>query len=239
MNHKPFRVALTQSPGKLVGLETGLLERGFEVVRSPLIKTEPISTETVRAKAVALLTCPWLLFTSPSGVAAWGALGVGFGTVRLGAVGAKTKAVLEHSGGTVQLIGEPQTSLGLAEAFLQSPTAAAPVGLPRGDRALPTLQDTLEKNGLETRPLVVYRTVARAFTTDDVDAVILSSPSAVEALPSEVGACAKLVALGPSTGAAIAEVGWKYVQAERPDADAVLKALETWTRSPTLLRKHS
>ncbi len=222
-----LRVALTQSPGKLAGLEAGLLERGFEVVRSPLIKTEPLLTEAVRKRAEDLPACPWLLFTSPSGVEAWGALEPGFGDTRLGAVGAKTAAALEGLGGRVSLVGEPQTSLGLAEAFLQSAHAAAPVGLPRGDRALPTLQDALEKNGLETRPLVVYRTVTCGFTVDDVDVVVLSSPSAVEALPRGVGARARLVALGPSTGAAIEEYGWRYVQAERPDADAVIAALET------------
>ena len=224
-----LRVALTQSPGKLVGLEAGLLERGFEVVRSPLIKTVPLLTQTVRERAEALLGCPWLLFTSPSGVEAWGALELGFGRARLGAVGAKTAAALESLGGTVSLVGDPQTSFGLAEAFLQSATAAAPVGLPRGDRALPTLQDELEKNGLETRPLVVYRTVTCGFTVDDVDVVVLSSPSAVEALPRIVGARAVLVALGPSTGAAIEEYGWAYVQADRPDVDAVLIALEALT----------
>ena len=228
---KKLKVALTQSPGKLAGLEAGLLERGFEVVRSPLIKTEPLLTEAVRKRAEDLLACPWLLFTSPSGVEAWGALELGFGRARLGAVGAKTAAALESLGGTVSLVGEPQTSLGLAEAFLQSACARAPVGLPRGDRALPTLQDALEKNGLETRPLVVYRTVTNAFSADDVDVVVLSSPSAVEALPRGVGARAVLVALGPSTGAAIEEYGWSYVQAERPDADAVIDALETLTPS--------
>ena len=226
-----LRVALTQSPGKLAGLEAGLLGRGFEVVRSPLIKTEPLLTEAVRKRAEDLLACPWLLFTSPSGVEAWGALELGFSGARLGAVGAKTAAALEGLGGSVSLVGEPQTSFGLAEAFLQNANAAAPVGLPRGDRALPTLQDALEKNGLETRPLVVYRTVTCGFTVDDMDVVVLSSPSAVEALPRTVGARAKLVALGPSTGAAIAEYGWSYVQAERPDADAVIEALETLTPS--------
>ncbi|CAN5801545.1 hypothetical protein BH24DEI2_BH24DEI2_17480 [soil metagenome] len=233
MSGKP-RIALTQSPGKLAGLEAGLLERGFEVVRSPLIKTEPILTEAVRERAEALLHCPWLLFTSPNGVETWGKLGVGFGQAQLGAVGAKTAAALKGLGGTVALVGEPQTSLGLAETFLQTVRAKAPVGLPRGDRALPTLQDELEKNGLETRPLVVYRTVLNAFNADDIDVnevdiVVLSSPSAVEALPRTVGARANLVALGPSTGAAIAEYGWRYVQAERPDVDAVLDALEKST----------
>lgn len=225
---KGFRVALTQSLGKLNALETGLLERGFEVIRSPLIDIEPLLTDGVRKRAEALLSCPWLLFTSPSGVEAWEVLQLGFGNARLGAVGSKTAAALEGCGGTVDLVGNPQTSLGLADAFLQAAAAAAPVGLPRGDRALPILKDELEKNGFSTRPLVIYRTVLCAFTADDVDGVVLSSPSAVEALPEAVGRRAKLVALGPSTGAVIEEYGWTYVQAESPDTEAVLKALETY-----------
>ena len=222
-----IRVALTQSEGKLVGLDEALRARGFEVVRSPLIKTEPILTDEVRRRAQALLDCPWLLFTSPSGVEAWGALELPFDRNYSGTVGQKTAAAVERLGGKVALVGEPQNAAGLAEAFLQMSNAAAPVGLPRGDRALPTLQIELENNGFETCPLVVYRTSQLSWTADEVDVVVLSSPSAVEALPSEVGKTARLIALGPSTGAAIVEVGWSYVQAESPDVEAILKGLET------------
>ena len=212
--------------GKLQGLETSLSERGFEVVRSPLVTTEPLLTDEVRARAQALLTYPWLLFTSPSGVEAWGALELPFDQNRIGTVGQKTAAAVEQSRGKVSLIGEPQSAVGLAEAFLQSSSAASPVGLPRGDRALPTLQDELEANGFETRPLTVYRTLPLKWTANEVDVVVLSSPSAAEALPRRVGQNAKLIALGPSTGAAISEYGWSYVQAASPDIEAILTILE-------------
>ena len=209
------------------GLDEALREKGFEVVRSPLIKTEPVLTDEVRERAKTLLDCPWLLFTSPSGVEAWGALRLPFDQNRIGTVGKKTAASVERFGGEVALIGEPQNAVGLAEAFLQSSSAASPVGLPRGDRALPTLQDELENNGFETCSLVVYRTSQRGWTADEVDVVLLSSPSAVEALPKEVGKTVKLIALGPSTGTAIREYGWLYIQAESPDVEAILGALES------------
>ena len=221
-----IRVALTQSAGKLRGLEQALHKRGFEVVRSPLIKTETILADEVRARAKKLLDCPWLLFTSPSGVEAWGALKLPFDQSHIGTVGQKTAAAVEQLGGEMSLIGEPQNAAGLAEAFLQSSSAASPVGLPRGDRALPTLQDELEAGGFETRPVVVYRTLQLGWTAGEVNIVVLSSPSAVEALPQRVGKTAKLIALGPSTGAAISEYGWSYVQAESPAVEAILMALE-------------
>ena len=225
---RKVRVALTQSEGKLVGLEEGLLERGYEVVRQPLIETTPLLSEDVKGRARKLLECPWLLFTSPSAVEAWNALGLPFTQNLIGAVGQKTAAAIEARGGSVHLVGEPQTSAGLADAFLQSAKAAGPVGLPRGNRALPTLQDTLETNGFETYPLVIYQTVEQLWNANDVDVVVLSSPSAVEALPNEVGKHAKLIALGPSTGAEINAYGWRYEQAKRPDSEAVLDLLEAF-----------
>ena len=67
-----MRVALTQSEGRLGGLERALQERGFDVLRVPLIQTEPLLTPAVREAARALIGLPWLLFTSPAGVEAWG-----------------------------------------------------------------------------------------------------------------------------------------------------------------------
>ena len=143
-------------------------------------------------------------------------------------MGQKTATAVENLGGNVQLIGQPQTSAGLADTFLQRPDAAGPVGLPRGNRALPILQDVLETNGFETRPIVIYQTVEQPWTLRDVDVVILSSPSAVEALPKAVGERAKLVALGPSTGAEISAFGWHFEQAKRPDANAIIETVEMW-----------
>lgn len=236
MKERRVRVALTQSEGKLEGLEQGLLERGFEVVRTPLIETKPMLSEDVKRRASALLACPWLLFTSSSAVEAWAALGLPFDQTCTGTVGLKTAAVVETFGGHVRLTGDPQTSVGLAETFLQSPKASGPVGLPRGNRALPTLQDELEANGFETRPLVIYQTLERPWNTDDVDMVILSSPSAVEALPKEIGERAKLIALGPSTGAEISAYGWRYEQAKCPNADAVIEMMEMWLSYDTTTR---
>lgn len=223
-----MKVALTQSVGRLMGLEPALTARGYEVVRSPLIRTEPLLSAAVRERAAALLACPWLLFTSPAGVESWRALKLPLEGLRarLGAVGAKTAKVIAGCGGELALIGEPATAEGLAEAFLESPLAASPVGLPRGDRALPTLPVLLEKMGFAVRPVVIYRTRLLPWVAGEVQAVILASPSAVEALPEEVGVSATLIAIGPSTGAAIRELGWRCVQAARPEATAVLAALE-------------
>jgi uroporphyrinogen-III synthase len=220
-----MRVVLTQSEGRLKGLEQSLQQRGYEVIRSPLIKTRPLVTPQLRAAARELLACPWLLFTSPAGVNAWSQLGAGF-SANVGAVGYKTADALQQAGTNVTLTGEPQTAQGLAEKFLACDKARAPIGLPRSDRALPTLQNILEANGFETRPLTIYQTILCDFAVTDADVVILSSPSAAEALPAAVAARARLIALGPSTGNTLAEFGFAYTQASRPDAEAVIDALQ-------------
>ena len=48
MGVRKLRIALTQSEGKLVALEQGLLEGGFEVIRAPLIETKPLVSKEVK-----------------------------------------------------------------------------------------------------------------------------------------------------------------------------------------------
>ena len=227
-----MRVALTQSEGRLEGLEKALQARGFDVVRAPLIQTEPLLTPAVREAARALIGLPWLLFTSPAGIEAWEALGLpledaSLNGSRLGAVGDKTARALLQCGGEVSLVGEPQNAAGLAAVFLER-GGEGPVGLPQGNRALPTLRDTLVHHGFETYPVVIYKTVGLEWPDDvkGVNVVILSSPSTVESLPDEVGARARLVTLGPSTADAVAARGWRAECAERPDAASVVEVIE-------------
>ena len=230
-----MRVALTQSEGRLEGLEHALQACGFDVVRVPLIQTAPLLTPAVREAARALIGLPWLLFTSPAGVEAWETLGLplenfSLNGSRLGAVGDKTARAIKTCGGEVSLVGEPQNAAGLAAVFLES-GGEGPVGLPQGNRALPTLRDTLVRHGFETYPVVVYETAGLEWAdvkgdVKGVDVVVLSSPSAVEGLPDEVGARARLVTLGPSTADAVTARGWRAECAERPDAAAVIEVIE-------------
>lgn len=232
-----MKIALTQSEGRLVGLAEALTERGHEVIRQPLIRTEPLVSEEVRGQAERLLACDWLLFTSSSAVEAWHALGLPLNNIhpRVGVVGEKTAEVILSYGGEVSLIGEPQNAEGLATVFLEQEVRGQEtkgqevertVGLPQGNRSLQTLKERLGAHGVQTFPVTLYETVTCPWQAKEVDAVVLASPSAAQALPEEVGKRVTLVLLGPSTSAAIARRGWRYVQAEMPSAKAILKILE-------------
>jgi uroporphyrinogen-III synthase len=253
-----MRIVLTHAAGRFEGLAAALQRRGHTVAQAPLIATRPRTGDDVRAAAAALLALPWLLFTSRSAVEAWSALAVGWqpagapatdappaagpadAAPLLGAVGRPTASALRAAGAEPALVAERSSrAAGLADAFLRHPQAAGPVGLPQGDRALPTLRRALERAGFETRPLVLYETVTQPWSGDageadgpvpertaDPELVVLASPSAADALPSGVAAHAALVAIGPTTAAALARRGLACRQARSPSVGGVLDAVD-------------
>ncbi|MEX2542176.1 MAG: uroporphyrinogen-III synthase [Trueperaceae bacterium] len=224
------RIALTQSAGRLEGLAPLLEARGFEVVRRPLIETVPRTDARTSSAAAKLSALPWLLLTSPATVEALNALGVDMSTARIGAVGpataeAATEAIA-GSGGRVELVAVPNNADGLARAFLAHPQACGPVGLPRGNRALDTLERILGEAGIATFPVVVYDARTLVWRDGAVDAVVLGSPSAVEALPDEVARGGRVVTLGGTTSVAARARGWLCEEAQAPTAEATLAAVE-------------
>jgi uroporphyrinogen-III synthase len=203
-----------------------LRQRGFDVVRIPLIRISLVDAEEVRAHVPELLECPWLLFASPSAATAWRVLKLPFSGRYIGVTGKGTAERVRQAGGAVRLSGRPATAAGLAQTFLDDPEAVGPVALPRGDRARPELLERLAEGGFEARPLVVYRAHTCSWPGGvQPDVIFLASPSAVHALPESVAARARLVAIGPTTGEALAQRGWPCEQAARPDAGVILEAI--------------
>lgn len=232
-----MRIALTQSEGRLAGLAEALMKLGHEVIRQPLIRTQPLVSEEVRGQAERLLACDWLLFTSSSAVEAWHALGLPLSDIRprVGVVGEKTAEVIRSHSGKVSLTGEPQNAEGLADVFLgqelkgqetKGQEVGKTVGLPQGNRSLRTLQERLGAHRVQTFPVTIYETVTCPWQAEEVDAVVLASPSAAQALPEEVGKRVTLISLGPSTSAAIARRGWAFVQASVPSTEGILETFD-------------
>jgi uroporphyrinogen-III synthase len=225
-----LRVALTQSRGRLEVVQEMLEGRGYEVVRQPLIKTQALLDEKTRLEAEKLLECAWILFTSRTAAETWQQLILSLkpepqnSKPKIGAVGKKTAEALQQIGAEVAIIADSQNAENFADMFLNHPAAKSPVGLPQGDKALDTVQQRLEQAGYEVRPLVVYKTILQPHRFENTDVIVLSSPSAVEAV-EEIGN-AKLVAIGATTLKATEARGWQAVQATSPDADAIVRAVE-------------
>jgi uroporphyrinogen-III synthase len=226
-----FRVALTQSRGRLETLQEMLEQRGFEVARQPLIETRPLLDEQTRLEAEGLLECAWILFTSRTAAEIWQQLSQHFGkgikplvTPHVGAVGKKTAEALQHIGIEVSIVADQQNAENFAEMFLNHPKAASPIGLPQGDKALDTAEKKLRASGFEVRPVVVYKTILCPQSFQNVDVIVLASPSAVEAVADK--GKARLVAIGETTLKAVEARGWQAVKSASPEAEAILEAIE-------------
>ncbi len=227
------RVVLTQSYGRLEGLQTLLEQRGYEVIREPLIETQPLLDDKTRLEAEKLLQCAWILFTSRTSVEVWQQLDIPFGpskglqplvTPRVGAIGKKTAEDLQNIGAEIELVADLRNAENFADMFLNHPKAAGPVGLPQGDKALDTLQTKLVSHGFEVWPVVIYKTVLRPQSFHNVDVIVLASPSGVEALQDTGGE--KLVAIGETTLNAIKAKGWQASLAT-PEGATVMECIES------------
>ncbi|WP_027882040.1 uroporphyrinogen-III synthase [Meiothermus rufus] len=217
-----MRIALTQSEGRLEGLEAQLEALGLEVWRVPLVRTQPLP----QADLSPLEPCRWWLFTSVAAVQAVQALGASLAERWLGAVGPATQAALEAAGGRVVLVAPEGHALSLAEAFL----ARRPfgwVGLPLGAQARPTLAQRLTQAGYQVRSVVVYETLPQPWpaTLPAPDLLLLASPSAVEAVPESIGRQSHALALGPTTAQALLERGWPHTQVAHPSPEGILQTV--------------
>jgi len=222
------RVAVTASVGRLAELEGRLAAAGFDAVRAPLVRTAPIADP---GAAEALLGLSWRLYPSRSAVEAWSGLGLGFDDgARVGAVGPGTAAELERAGARVEVVAARATGEGLARDVLRHPRGPRQgdaIGIVQGDRARAALANAFRAAGVEVRTATVYASQGVGWSLrGPVDVVVLASPSAVSALPPEVGEGALLVAIGPTTAAAAHRRGWAVDQAAAPTVDGVLDALD-------------
>ena len=218
-----MKVLLTHGEGRLEGLAQALRAYGFTVARQPLIRTEFLPFDEAQQEADKLRGAAWLLFTSRTAVQAWAALGLPL-TAYIGVVGEKTADAVKQSGGMVALTANPANAEGLLEAFLACVSPPARVGLPCGERALPTLSNGLNAAGFTVMKAVLYCIVTRPLTRVDADLIVLASPSAVAALPANLGQT-QLVALGPSTHKAVRARGWHAAEAQTPDVYGVVQAV--------------
>lgn len=223
------RILLTHAKGRFEGLDAALQEAGFLSVHHPLITITPRLDTTTKAAAQALLQRDWLIFTSRSTVEAWQALGLPLRQLKpkLTAVGSKTAAALEASGAEVALIPEAANAEALLALLLRQLPLNATVGMPCGNMALPTLPTGLRGAGYDLAQVVIYDTTPQPMGVkkDDVDAVILCSPSAARALP-EAFATHPLATVGPSTQKAVRQRGWRATEAASHEPEALVQAVK-------------
>jgi uroporphyrinogen-III synthase len=217
-------VALTQSLGRLDNLESSLCAHGLRVLRIPLVRTVPLPVGLEPLQA-----CSWWLISSVATIEALETLGADFAAHRFGAVGRASANAIRAVGGEVGLIAPEGNAISLAQRFLMLERADRneAVGLPMGDRSLWTLKDTLTRAGIRTQSLCVYSSQTNPWPTDapQPDVIVLASPTATFALPEQVAARARLIALGTTTAASIKARGWTCRNAREPSLKALLELI--------------
>lgn len=203
----------------------------------------------------AVSRAAWLVFTSRRGVEAFVRLaGTEVqvpDAVQIAAVGPATAEAVHRAFGRVDLVGERGTAESLADALIAAgagdnaadgarshsdtrDTRPPSVVLALAENAREVLEQRLRAAGADVQRFNVYRTVPAPSRTPKtrlsalgVDAVWLASPSAVTGLLNQIDidGSAALVAIGPSTAAAIRARGLAVAaEAREPSFEGLLEA---------------
>jgi uroporphyrinogen III methyltransferase/synthase len=177
-----------------------------------------------------LAATDWVVFTSANGVAhTWNVLkeeGRGaeaFGAARFAVVGTATEEALRAHGAAAHLVADEFRGEGVAKALLGAIEAGGRVLILRAQAASDVLPDALLGAGITVDVVAVYRTrpspegtaeIRRLLAAGDVDALILSSGSTVDAICDAIGPSAAallsrvtVACIGPVTAAAAAARG--------------------------------
>jgi uroporphyrinogen-III synthase len=215
------------------GLTRLLVDAGAEVVDMPTISIAPVEFVLPALDGYA-----WAVFTSANGVRAVAAKPP-TPWPRIAVVGAATARAAPNAGLAVAF--QPSEPRG-AVLGAELPVASGDrVLLLRSDIARPELPAALKARGALVDEVVVYHTaprtepaleIAEQLAAGRLHAVVLSSPSSVRGLLAACGTDPKLyvntrlVAIGPTTAAAIAEAGLSLAaQAAEPSDQGLLNAL--------------
>jgi len=192
----------------------------------------------------------WVCFSSPRAVeAVVSRVPVPPAGVKAAAVGPSTARALREAGWPVDRVPAEPSGESLVEAFRSTGDAAgARVLFPASAIAREVIPKGLASLGALVHGVTAYRMVRLPLDADacraavdrgEVDVVTFASPSAMEGLKAGLGAElfirlareATGAAMGPTTGAALREAGWKKIVVAR---EATLEglaeaALGEWT----------
>lgn len=233
------RVVVTRSRAQASELRERLERLGARVIEAPALHVE-LAPEAV-APALAE-RWEWVAFTSQNAVeAVWQAVEADGGDarqlagVRLAALGPATAAALGEHGLRADFVAEGMSSRSLAATLPVRPGDR--VLYPASSLAGPEVEDTLRERGAYVRRVIAYRTEpapldeATVASVLEADVITFTSGSTARFLakalqgrrPSER---TRLVSIGPSTSAAVAEAfGRVDAQARVPSIEALVEAV--------------
>jgi uroporphyrinogen III methyltransferase / synthase len=221
-------------------LSARLRELGLTVLSWPVVRVlaakDPAPLEAALGEAARL---DWMVFTSRHAVEAVTArLPARPQRVRIAAVGAATAAALREHGWEPDVLPRQSSAASLVAALAPVIERGARVLFPASSRALPVLAAGLRRLGAEVLQVEAYRTdpapldvaaCRRCIEREAVAAVTFTSPSCVEELEQALGrehfarllSSSSPIALGPTTGRALAQRGFAPVLAQPPTLEGL------------------
>jgi uroporphyrinogen-III synthase len=180
-----MRIVVTRSEAQADELVARLELLGHDVVRCPLIRTEPLGDDLIDPSPY-----DWVVVTSPNGALEL-ARRLSAPPRRLAAIGAGTADALREHGLEPDLVPRVSTQEGL---LAELPPGRVLLAAAEGARWL-----LVEQRDADFLPL--YRTVElRPDVPPEGDVALLASPSAARAFAA-TGARMPVVAIGPQTAA--------------------------------------
>jgi uroporphyrinogen-III synthase len=239
-------IGVTRPAERAASLVATLEALGAAVVACPAIAVQAPASYTALDDALARLAdFDWIAVTSVAAVAAVAdrlraaghdpiaTLGTG---PRVAVVGEATAAAARAQLGRCDLVPPSQTADGLAAAFPRP--FRTRVLFPCADRARDAFPAGMRARGALVESVVAYCTVLDAHALGDLaqraaagtlDAVLLASPSAADALASALGRIGapvpRLVCIGPATAARCRDLGFDVAAvASSPNDDALAVA---------------
>lgn len=202
-------VAMTLDADAVESYDEALASHGYQVHAWTLLHEVPTHTPP----PMPLSKATWLAFTSPRAVRAIRKhLTDPARLPRIAALGAATARALRSVDLPVHVVSRDATAESLANAIIAFPAPPGAVLLPQSTRALPTLADGLRRAGHVPHAWGCYHVTPiekPAPFPDGATTLVLTSPSNVEAYQRTPAAPfgTRLVALGPTTQAAMREAG--------------------------------
>lgn len=228
------RVAVVRPDGACSGLAAALQNAGADVHVLPWTRTEEL--DIAEAQLREQLQCAALAFTSARGVRAFTTAcdrhGLEPRRHKAFAVGGGTATELVLLGYTDVATAQGRGGASLAALLREHGFAAdAAIGAPGAEQRHGGFERVAGEQGFAVRTLAVYRLHQGEHAGEipaGLDAFLFTSPSAVAAVARGAGfaACGRVIAVGATTGAALAEAGIDdAVMLDEPTPSALLEAL--------------
>jgi uroporphyrinogen III methyltransferase / synthase len=233
-------VVVTRDEPRDGPLSARLRALGLDVLWWPVIRVAPPADAAPLEAALAeAADLDWVVFTSGHAVEPVTArLRARPTSLRMAAVGAATAATLREHGWEPDLVPEQASAEGLIAALAPRIERGARVLFPASSRALPALAAGLRKLGAEVLQVEAYRTDTAPLDVGEcrgyierqaVGAVTFTSPSCVDELEHALGrdhfgrllSCSSPIALGPTTGRALAQRGFESTLAQPPTLEGL------------------